>query len=245
MCKNVRPCPITETEGLLALMRIFMVRSVPFTSWSSSEPLNFHPKLKTLGFLCFGLFIFGLGEILLIAAGLGVTPWTVLAQGLGEHFEASIGTATFIVSVGVLLLWIPLRQIPGLGTILNVIIIAATIEFVLPILPPIENLEARFLLVTMGIVLVGIGSGIYLVANLGAGPRDGVMTGLQSVTQLPIAWIRIGIELSVVLSGWLLGGVVGLGTIMFALGIGPAVSAGLFLMERYASATLTTQEPNE
>jgi uncharacterized membrane protein YczE len=117
---------------------------------------------------------------------------------------------------------------------MNAIIISATIEFVLPLLPTPASLVLQVVAVVVGILLVGLGSGIYLVANLGAGPRDGLMTGLQRVTQLPIAWVRISIELSVVVCGWLLGGVAGVGTVMFALGIGPAVSAGLFLTGRMA-----------
>ena len=224
---------------------MFMVRSVPVTGWSSTEPLNFRPRPQTLLFLSFGLFLFGLGETLLIASGLGVTPWTVLAQGLGNHIGASIGFTTFVVSLLVLIAWIPLRQMPGLGTILNVIIIATVIEFVLPLLPTLENTWLKIAGVIIGILLVGFGSGLYLVANLGAGPRDGLMTGLQRVTHLPIAWVRIAIEVSVVLSGWLLGGVVGLGTIMFALGIGPAVSVGLFLTERIASPPPSTRNKDE
>ena len=153
------------------------------------------------------------------------------------HTGTSIGVTTFVVSFIVLLAWIPLRQKPGIGTVMNAIIISATIEFVLPLLPMPASLVLQVVAVVVGILLVGLGSGIYLVANLGAGPRDGLMTGLQRVTQLPIAWVRISIELSVVLCGWLLGGVAGVGTVMFALGIGPAVSAGLFLTGRIAGAT--------
>lgn len=206
-----------------------MVKSIPVTGWSSPKPLNFRPRVTTLLFLSFGLFLFGLGETLLISAGMGVSPWTVLAQGIAIHTGTSIGVTTFVVSFLVLLAWVPLRQRPGIGTVFNTIIIAATIEFVLPHLPPPNSYLLQVAEVVVGILLVGLGSGIYLVANLGAGPRDGLMTGLQRVTQMPIAWVRIGIEISVVLCGWALGGVVGVGTVMFALGIGPAVSAGLFL----------------
>lgn len=210
-------------------MRIFMVKSVPVTGWSSPNPLNLRPRISTLVYLCLGLFLFGLGETLLISAGAGVSPWTVLAQGVALHLGASIGITTFVVSILVLLAWIPLRQRPGVGTILNTVIIAATIELVLPHLPPSSSFALSMLEVIIGIMLVGLGSGIYLIANLGAGPRDGLMTGLQRVTQLPIAWVRVGIEVFVVMVGWMLGGVAGVGTVMFALGIGPAVSVGLYL----------------
>lgn len=210
-------------------MRIFLVRNVPTARWSSPTPLNLRPRILTLVYLCFGLFLFGFGEALLIASGAGVSPWTVLAQGVARHLGISIGTATFVVSILVLLTWIPLRQRPGIGTILNTIIVAATIEFVLPYLPVALGFNLQVVEVITGVMLVGLGSGIYLVANLGAGPRDGLMTGLQRVTGLPIAWVRVGIEVTVVVIGWILGGVVGFGTVVFALGIGPAVSAGLYL----------------
>ena len=206
-----------------------MVKSVPVTGWSSPKPLNFRPRLTTMLFLSLGLFLFGLGETLLISAGMGVNPWTVLAQGIAIYIGTSIGVTTFLVSLLVLLAWIPLRQRPGLGTISNAIIIAATIEFVLPHLPSPNSYLLQIAEVVVGILLIGLGSGIYLVANLGAGPRDGLMTGLQRVTQVPVTWVRVGIEISVLLCGWALGGVVGVGTVMFALGVGPAVSAGLFL----------------
>ncbi len=165
----------------------------------------------------------------MIASGAGVSPWTVLAQGVARHLGTSIGTATFAVSILVLLTWIPLRQRPGIGTILNTVIIAATIELVLPYLPVAPDFNLQIVHVITGVMLVGLGSGIYLVANLGAGPRDGLMTGLQRVTGFPIAWVRVGIEITVVAIGWMLGGVVGFGTVVFALGIGPAVSVGLYL----------------
>lgn len=210
-------------------MRIFSVRQVPSTGWSSPAPLNFRPRVATLLFLSLGLFIFGLGEVFIIAAGIGVSPWTVLAQGIALHTDISVGQATFVVSALVLLLWIPLRQRPGIGTILNAIIIAATIEIVLPYMPRPDGVFMQTVTCLAGILLIGGGSGLYLIANLGAGPRDGLMTGLQRLTNLPIAGVRIGIEVSVVLSGWLLGGVVGVGTVLFAVLIGPCVSAGLYL----------------
>jgi len=128
------------------------------------------------------------------------------------------------------LLWIPLKRTPGIGTILNVIIIAGVIEFLLPYIPNPVSYVGMGAQTIAGILLVGLGSGFYLVANLGAGPRDGLMTGLQQLTNAPIAWVRISIEIIVTIIGWTLGGVVGVGTVMFALGIGPAVSAGLFLV---------------
>ena len=138
--------------------------------------------------------------------------------------------ANFSVSLGVLLFWIPLRQTPGLGTLLNAIIIAAAIEYSLTYLPQPDLYLLKVIEIIAGILLVGLGSGLYLIANLGPGPRDGLMTGLQRLTNFPIAWVRTTIELTVVALGWLLGGTVGLGTILFAFGIGPAVSIGLYIV---------------
>ena len=210
-------------------MNIFSVKQVPVVSWSSDNPFNLRPRVLTAFWLAFGLFLFGLGETLLIAAAAGVSPWTVFAQGIGVQLGLGIGFATLLVGIGVLLLWLPLKQRPGAGTILNVLIIAATIEYVLPYVPHPESYAAKLAEVAAGIVLVGLGSGAYLVANLGPGPRDGLMTGLQRVTGARVAIVRAAIEVTVIACGWLMGGVVGVGTVMFALGVGPAVSLGLHL----------------
>ena len=209
-------------------MKIFSVKSVPQASWSSEKPLNFSPSPITVLILCLGLTLFGLGESLIITAGAGMSPWTVLAEGLSISTNLSIGSLTFLISLAVLLLWIPLKQMPGIGTLLNVIIIAAVIEWSLPYLPHPEHYELRILQAFVGTLLVGFASGIYLIANLGPGPRDGLMTGFQRITGFPIAWVRASIEIVVVTIGWALGGSIGLATIIFAFGIGPAVSVGLF-----------------
>ena len=212
---------------------IFTLKKIPVLSWSSHDALNLKPKFVTLLYLVFGLILFGLGETLLITANAGVSPWTVLAQGISVKTGYSIGITTFIVSIGVLFLWLPLKQKPGIGTILNTIIISVVIEVSLPYLPSPNLLAFQILQVIIGVVIVGLGSGFYLIANLGPGPRDGLMTGLQKMTNLSIALIRGIIEISAVLVGWYLGGMVGIGTIVFALGIGPFVSAGLFFVGRY------------
>ena len=211
-------------------MKIFSVKSVPKVSWSSDKPLNFSPSPLTVLILCFGLTLFGLGESLIITAGAGMSPWTVLAEGLSISTSLSIGSLTFLISLAVLLLWIPIKQMPGVGTILNVIIIAAVIEWSLPYLPQPEQYGFKILQAFIGTVIVGIASGIYLIANLGPGPRDGLMTGCQKLTDLPIAWIRIFLEITVVSIGWALGGTIGIATIIFAFGVGPAVSFGLYLI---------------
>ena len=217
----------------MKLLTIFrLVKNIPKTSWSSKRPLNIKPKLNTLLFLIFGLFLFGLGETLLLASGAGVSPWTVLAEGMSIYSAYSVGWSTFWLSLAVLLLWIPLKQKPGIGTILNVIIIALVFDYTLPYLPNPENYEFKVLQVIIGVLITGLGSGFYLIANLGPGPRDGLMTGVQRVTGKPIALVRSTIEVIVVFFGWLLGGTAGLGTIIFAMGIGPAVAVGIYFVNK-------------
>ena len=209
-----------------------LIKNIPKSSWSSKKPLNFKPQIKTLLFLTFGLFLFGLGETLLLASGAGVSPWTVLAEGLSIYTSYSIGWCTFWLSISVLLLWIPLKQKPGIGTILNALIIAMVLDYTLPYLPNPENYGLKVLQVTIGVIITGLGSGFYLISNLGPGPRDGLMTGVQKITGKPIALVRGTIEVGVVFFGWLLGGTAGLGTIIFALGIGPAVALGIYFVNK-------------
>mgnify|MGYP001207471703 FL=1 len=197
---------------------------VPTTFWSAETPLTLKPKPITSLFLILGLWIFGTGDAFLIAAGVGNTPWTVLAEGIALKIDWSVGQATFLVSILVLFLWIPLREKPGIGTILNVILIAAAIEIMVPLLPTPTDDRLALLQAFGGVILIGIGSGLYLTANLGPGPRDGWMTGLQQKTGWPIARVRISIEITVLILGMALGGTFGWGTIMFAIGIGPVVA---------------------
>ena len=215
------------------LVLIFSLKKVPTLSWSSFDALNLKPRIITLLYLIIGLILFGLGETMLITANAGVSPWTVLAQGISIKTGYSIGISTFIVSIGVLILWIPLKQKPGIGTILNTIIISIVLDVSLPYLPTPESFFLQALQVFIGVIIVGLGSGFYLISNLGPGSRDGLMTGLQKKTNLPIALIRTTIEVSAVVFGFYLGGVVGIGTLVFAFGIGPAVSAGLFFVSRF------------
>ena len=207
-------------------------KNVPTTWWSADDPWTLKPRFYTMVLLIVGLIIFGAGDAVLISARLGNTPWTVLAEGIAENLGWSIGESTFFVSFMVLLLWIPLREKPGIGTILNAILIAVTIEFLLPILPTPETFSLQIIQVLVGIVLVAIGSGLYLTANLGPGPRDGTMTGLTKVTGIPIGRIRSGIEIFVIAIGWTLGGKFGIGTILFAILIGPCVAICLNMAGR-------------
>ena len=202
-------------------------QDVPVTWWSYTDPMEPRPKPSTLLILCVGLWIFGTGDAVIVAAGVGNTPWTVLAEGIALMTDRTIGQAPFFVSVAVLLLWIPLREKPGIGTILNAILIAVAIEYMLPILPTPEGGFESLLQVIGGIALVGIGSGIYLTANLGPGPRDGWMTGMHRVSGYPIGNVRAAIEISVVVIGWSLGGTIGIGTVIFAVMIGPTVAVCL------------------
>jgi len=208
------------------------IKKIPKTNWSSKYPFNFKPKISTFLFLCFGLILFGLGEGLLIVSLSGASPWSVLAQGISLNVNYSIGVITFIISIIVLIIWIPLKQKPGMGTILNALIIAAMIDLCINFVPSPESYISQIILALVAVLTVGIGGGIYLVANLGPGPRDGLMIGLQKVSNLPIAAVRAFIEISVVSIGWYLGGTVGIGTLLFAFGIGPAVALGLYLVDK-------------
>ena len=180
--------------------------------------------------LVVGLWVFGTGEALLVHSELGNGPWTVLAEGVALHTPLTIGIATQLIGVLVLAGWIPLRERPGLGTICNVILIGLAIDVMLPLLPSQTGLTTQVASVLLGIALVGLGSGLYLTARLGPGPRDGLMTGLHQRFGWPLSRIRLGIELSVLVLGWLLGGTVGLATVAFAVLIGPAVGTAVGLL---------------
>ena len=211
------------------------IKNIPKVSWSSNKPLNLKPKLSTFFFLCFGLSLFGLGEGLLIVSAAGASPWSVLAQGIYLNIGFSVGIITVVISVIVLFLWLPLNQKPGIGTILNALIIGLMIDVCIKFVPTPENYISQLLLAIIAVLTVGLGGGIYLVGNLGAGPRDGLMIGLQQKTNLPIAAVRAFLEITVMSIGWYLGGTVGVGTLLFAFGIGPAVALSLFLVGKIFS----------
>ena len=212
---------------------IFTLKKIPKLSWSSFDELNFKPKSNTLIYLIFGLILFGLGETLLVTANIGVSPWFVLHQGMSVKTGYSIGVTTLIVSIIVLFFWIPLKQKPGIGTILNTILISVVVDLSLPYLPHPEEFLSQLLQVIIAVLIVGLGSGFYLIANLGPGARDGLMTGIQKKTNLSFSLTRTLIELCAVALGWYLGGIVGIGTVIYALGIGPFVSFGLFFVGKY------------
>jgi Predicted membrane protein len=172
------------------------------------------------------------GKGLLLVSLTGASPWSVLAQGISLHIDLSIGIITFFISLFVIFLWIFLDQKPGIGTILNAIIIALMIDFSIAFVGTPDNYFSQLFLAIISVLLVGLGSGFYLIANLGPGPRDGLMTGLQKKTKLPIALVRGFLEISVVITGWYLGGTVGIGTLLFAFGVGPAVALGLYIVDK-------------
>lgn len=171
--------------------------------------------------LVVGLCLYGLGIALMVRAEVGVAPWDVLSQGIAAHTPLSFGLATNVIGAVVLLLWWPLRQKPGLGTVLNVLLIGPAAQFGLWLLPAVESLWLRLPLFAAGLLLIAVATGVYIGARLGPGPRDGLMTGLHARSGWPIWQVRSLIEGSALLAGWLLGGNVGLGTLAFALLIGP------------------------
>ena len=214
------------------MLNFLKIKKIPTLFWSSPKTFTYQPPVISVAVLLIGTTLFGLGETLLISAGTGVSPWTVFAQGISNVTGYSIGFSTFLVSFFVLLLWIPLKQVPGVGTIVNIFIIALVLDYALPFMPTFETFYFKVLGAIAGVLLTGLGGAVYLIANLGPGPRDGLMTGIQQVTGKPIALVRSTIELSVVLFGWILGGTAGLGTIIFALGIGPAVAVGIYFVNK-------------
>ena len=213
-------------------------RGVPTTRWTA--PDMWKPTPASFASLILGLWLFGTGEAFLFAANLGATPWGVLAQGVSRHVGIDIGWATFVVGLVVLLAWIPLKQRPGLGTISNIIVISIAVDVVFSHLATPPTLVLRFLLMLAGIATIGLGSGFYLTAGHGPGPRDGWMTGLHRVTGRPVGQIRLVIEVCVLIVGWLLGGTVGIGTALFALLIGHSVALGLSIVRAIAPHSSST-----
>ena len=190
-----------------------------------------------MSILVVGLTLFGIGDGLLIVSHLGNAPWSVLSQGLSRQLGISIGWATFIVSAAVLLFWIPFKQRPGIGTLANILVIALAIDLTVAWVPAPEALAVRALLVIIGVALVGAGSALYLTCGLGAGPRDGLMTAIHYASGFSVARVRAGIESVVLALGWLLGGRVGVGTLLFALGIGGAVALWLTVVGLFTKNT--------
>jgi uncharacterized membrane protein YczE len=197
---------------------------------SPAAPSRWRASPRRLLQLALGLWLFGTGEGLVVEAALGNSPWTVLAQGVSRHVPLSIGAVTVLLSFLILLAWVPLRQRPGLGTIANAVVVGVAIDVTLGLVPETRALVVRAAELLAGIGLVGLGSGFYLGVALGPGPRDGLMTGLHRLTGRPLGLVRALIELSALSVGWLLGGKVGVGTVAFAVLIGPVVAVALRFM---------------
>ena len=205
-------------------------KTVPITPWRANSRWDLSP-LRVL-ILFFGLAIFGLGDSLFIQAGIGNAPWTVFAEGLTYKTGMSIGFATFVISVFVLLLWIPLKERPGFGTLANIVLIASFIEIGTHLFPVANSFAVGIVYNFIGITLVGIGSALYITCGLGPGPRDGAMTGLHYRTGVRVGRVRMAIEVTVLVIGFLMGGTVGLGTALFALLIGQSVAISLGILAR-------------
>ena len=205
---------------------------------SASAQSRWRASPTRLSGLLLGLAIFGAGDALVVLARLGNSPWTVLAEGVADRTVLGVGSATVVISFFLLLLWIPLRQRPGLGTILNALLVGVALGVVLSTVPEPRAVVLRVVVLLIGIALVGVGSGFYLGAALGPGPRDGLMTGLHRRTGVRVAIVRGGIELSATVVGALLGGTVGIGTLAFALLIGPSVALGLRVLSATPAAEL-------
>lgn len=205
-------------------------RTVPQTPWTATGRWDL--SIKRVAILLLGLAIFGLGDSLLIQDGIGNAPWTVFAEGLTLKTGISIGTATLLISLGVLLLWIPLRERPGFGTLANILFIAIFIEIGTNIFPKQGSYLSGIIFSLIGIALVGVGSALYITCGLGPGPRDGAMTGIHYRTGIRIGRVRLGIEGTVLVFGFLMGGTVGLGSALFALLIGQFIAISLGVVAR-------------
>ena len=213
-------------------------RTIPHTPWRAESTWSLglgRYHFERLLILIFGLTIFGLGDAFLIMSTLGNSPWTVLAEGISLNTPLNIGESTFIISVFILLLWIPLRQKPGFGTLANIVVIATAIELGLHVIPSTENLSLQLFYIFFGITLVGFGSALYITCGLGTGPRDGLMTGLHYKTGVRVGRVRLGIEIIALSVGALLGGSLGIGTALFALLIGQSVAISLGVVDRITS----------
>jgi uncharacterized membrane protein YczE len=205
-------------------------KTIPHTPWRADHRWQLSPA--RIAILFFGLAIFGLGDSLLVQGNVGNAPWTVFAQGLSIKTGWALGFSTLVISVCVLLLWIPLREKPGFGTLSNILLIASFIQIGVSIFPLQHSFAMGVLFDLIGITLVGIGSSLYITCGLGPGPRDGAMTGIHQKTGVRVGRVRLGIEITVLVIGWLMGGTVGVGTLLFALLIGHSIAISLGVVAR-------------
>lgn len=196
------------------------------------ERFDLRAALPRLPGLLVGLILFGVGIGLMVEAGLGLGPWEALHQGIGDQLGLQIGTVSILLGIPILALWLPLGERPGLGTVLNVIFIGTATDVAIAVIPTAETIPTQLVMLFGGVVVIGLGSATYLSADLGPGPRDGLMTGLHHRFGWSIRRARTVIELSVLVVGWALGGTIGLGTVVFALGIGPLIQFFLGIVDR-------------
>ena len=209
-------------------------KTIPHTSWTAKTRWSVTPKIFVV--LLIGLSLFGVGEALLIQSTIGNSPWSVFAQGLSLQTPMNIGQSTAITSLGVLALWIPLKEKPGFGTLANIAVISIFVQLGVDHIPVVtQNFPLQLIYVVIGIGLVGFGSAIYITCGLGPGPRDGLMTSLHKKTGIRISRVRLSIEVTVLLAGMALGGSVGLGTAMFALFIGNSIATNLNLVAKFSN----------
>ena len=189
-------------------------------------------KPKTFFFLMLGNWLYGTGEAILIKADIGQSPGTVLAQGIQNITGDTIGWTSFYISIGVMFLWIPLKNKVGIGTVLNIIFVSVAIDVMMPFFPSPDSYAVSVVMVIIGILVIGLGSAFYIPSNLGPGPRDGLMTGLHYRTGIPIGRVRFVIEAAFLLAGWLLGGSVGLGTVLVTVLVGEVVAIFFGIVSR-------------
>ena len=237
--KSKQGYSLTVRIGIPALLNFLKPhKTIPRTHWRAKNQWDLgrsKDDLYRFFILIFGLTIFGLGESMLVSSTLGNSPWVVLAEGVSNYSPFNIGESTFLISLIVLLFWIPLKQIPGFGTLMNIIVIAAAIELGLYVFPSSDFLPLQIFYLVTGTALVGAGSALYLTCGMGAGPRDGLMTGLHDRTGVRVGRVRLGIELSALSVGALLGGTLGAGTAFYALFIGQSVAIFLGVVARRTS----------
>ena len=205
-------------------------RTVPITPWTGNGRWDIKPLRVII--LFFALFIFGLGDAFVIQSNIGNGPWSVLAQGVSKHLHISMGWSTFAISAVVLLAWIPLREKAGFGTLSNLVIIAIAIQIGVDVVPLQHSFIAGLIICLLGIAMIGVATSLYITCGLGPGPRDGLMTAIHRRSGIRVGRVRLGIELSVVALGALLGGNVGLGTLLFATLVGQAIAVALGVVAR-------------
>lgn len=213
-------------------------KTIPVTPWRANHAWDLgigREDFQRYLILIIGLAIFGLGESLLVLSTLGNSPWVVFAEGISLNTNLNIGETTFLTSLVVLLLWIPLKQKPGFGTLMNIVGIATALEIGLRIFPYQDQIILQLVFIFLGIGLVGGGSALYITCGLGTGPRDGLMTGLHYKTGVRVGRVRLSIEVIVLVLGALLGGTLGIGTALFALLIGQSVAVALGVVARLTS----------